>query len=158
MGRPRPGPSAKSNPLQAPCPLLNRVVFWGSRRGGFGEEIALGEVGWTGREKEKGCPKQGGLLGWGLSLIWAAAAICYPNSCRPRFSGEYLVFEVIQDACRSKKENASVYWNATLSCPFTASNYANLYLVPISFWSRSGCWPCLGFTILSRFTGVHLSL
>ena len=41
--------------------------------------------------------------------------------------------------------NPSVYWGATLSCPLMASNYANLYLVPISFWSRSGCWAFLGF-------------
>ena len=45
--------------------------------------------------------------------------------------------------------NPSVYWGATLSCSFTASNYADSYLVPISFWSRSGCWPCLGIIILS---------
>ena len=42
--------------------------------------------------------------------------------------------------------------------PFMASNYANLYLVPISFWSRSGCWPCLGIFIQSRFSGVRLVL
>ena len=76
------------------------------------------------------------------SSIWAAAEICYPNSCRSRFSGVYLVFEVSQDACRSNKEN---HRNATLSCPFMASNYANSYLVLISFSSRSGCWECLGF-------------
>ena len=33
----------------------------------------------------------------------------------------------------SNKENPSVYWHATLSCPLMASNYATLYLVPISF-------------------------
>ena len=43
------------------------------------------------------------------------------------------------------KEKPNVYWNATLSCPFMASNDANLYLVPILLWSPSGCWPRLGF-------------
>ena len=56
----------------------------------------------------------------------------------------YLVFEVFQDAWCSNKEKPSVFWHATLSCPLMASNYANSYLVPISFWSCSGCWPCLG--------------
>ena len=50
------------------------------------------------------------------------AAFNYLKSCRSRFSGVYLIFEVFQDACHSKKENPSVYWIATLSCPFTASN------------------------------------
>ena len=31
-----------------------------------------------------------------------------------------------------------------LVCPLVASNYANSYLIPISFRSRSGCWPFLG--------------
>ena len=59
----------------------------------------------------------------------------YPNSCRSRFSGVCLVFEVFQAACRSNKENPSVYWNAALSCPFMASNMQ----IRISFRSRSGC-------------------
>ena len=74
-----------------------------------------------------------------------AAEIYYPTSCRSCFSSVHLVFEEFQDAWRSNKENPSAYWNATLSCPFVASNHANSYLVPISFWSRSGCWPCLEF-------------
>ena len=47
----------------------------------------------------------------------------------------------------SNKENPSAYWYAALSgqCPCMASNDVNSYLVPISFWSLSGCWPCLGF-------------
>ena len=73
----------------------------------------------------------------------------YWNSCRSRFSGVYLVFEVFQDTWHSNKENPGVYWNATLSCPVMASNYAKLYLVPISIWSHSGCWPCLGFLSIS---------
>ena len=52
----------------------------------------------------------------------------------PKFMPIYLVFKVFQEALRAKKENANVYWN----------------VVPISFWSRSGCWPCLGFLILSH--------
>ena len=61
------------------------------------------------------------------------------------FSGVYLVFEVFQDAWRSNKENPSVYWNATLPCPFMASNYANWYLVPISFWMLT--MPCIFYPI-----------
>ena len=52
--------------------------------------------------------------------------------------------------------NPSSYWNAALSvsCPFMASNYANSYLVPISFWSRSGCWPCLKHFPISFYRRV----
>ena len=49
-------------------------------------------------------------------------------------------FGVFQDAWRSNKESPSVYWNATLSCPFMASDYANLYLVPILFWMLTMPW------------------
>ena len=49
------------------------------------------------------------------------------------FSGVYLVFEVFQDTWRSNNNNPGAYWNAALSCPFMASNYANSHLVPISF-------------------------
>ena len=93
-----------------------------------------------------------------MAHMWAAAQVCDLNSCQSRFSGVYLDFQVFQDTWRSSKENPSAYWNAALSCPFKASNYANSYLVRISFWSRSGCWPCLGFFILSRFTGMYLFL
>ena len=85
--------------------------------------------------------------GWGSGIgadFWAAAEIDYQNSCQSRLSGVYLVSGVFQDTWRSNKENPSVYWGATLSCPLMASNCANSYLVPISFWSRSGCWPFLG--------------
>ena len=71
-----------------------------------------------------------------------------------RFSGVYLVFDVIQDTWCSNKEDPSVYWNAALSCPFMASNYANSYLVPNSFWMLTMPW----ISILSCFTGVHLVL
>ena len=91
-------------------------------------------------------------------FTWAAAQIICLNSCQSRFSGVHLVLQVFRDIWPSNKENPSVYWHATLSCPFMASNYANSYLVPISFWSRSGCWPCLGFFIRSRFSGAHLVL
>ena len=57
-------------------------------------------------------------------------------------------FEVFQDAWRSNKENCSAHWNATLSCPLMASNYANSYLVPISFWMLTMLW-----IFLSRFKG-----
>ena len=43
-------------------------------------------------------------------------------------SGVYLVFVVFQDNWRSNKENRSVSWNAALSCPSMASNYADSYL------------------------------
>ena len=64
--------------------------------------------------------------------------IYYQNSCQSCFSGVYLVFEVFQDTLQSNKENPSVYWHATLSCPLMASNCANVYVVLISFRSRSG--------------------
>ena len=47
------------------------------------------------------------------------------------FRRVYEFFEMFQDACCSIKENPSVYWEATLSCPFMALNYANSYLVLI---------------------------
>ena len=53
---------------------------------------------------------------------------------------KYLIYEVFLDARRSNKENPSVYWKVTLSCPFMASNYVNPYLVLVSFWSHSGIW------------------
>ena len=64
----------------------------------------------------------------------------YQNSCQSCFSGVYLVFEVFQDTWRSNKDNPSVCWHVTLSCPFMASNYVNLYLVPISFWMLNMPW------------------
>ena len=64
------------------------------------------------------------------------------HSCRFCSSSVYFVFEASQNTWHSNKENPSVYWNATLSYPLIASNYANLCLVQISFRSRSGCWPC----------------
>ena len=76
---------------------------------------------------------------------WAEAEFCYLNSYRSCSSGVHLVFEVFQDTSHSNKESPSLCWHASLSCPFMGSNDANLYLVPISFWSRSGCWPFLGF-------------
>ena len=64
----------------------------------------------------------------------------YQNSCQFRSSGGYLVVEVFRVIWNSNEGKRSVYWNATLSCPLMVSNYANLYLVPISFW----CWSFLG--------------
>ena len=63
------------------------------------------------------------------------------NSRQSRFSGVCLVFdEVFQDTCRSNKESPSACWNAALSCPFMASNYANSYVVLISFWMLTMPW------------------
>ena len=58
-------------------------------------------------------------------------------SWKSRFSGVYLVLEVFPDTWNSNKENPSVYWNATLSCPLMASNYANLYLVNLAVMPHS---------------------
>ena len=50
-----------------------------------------------------------------------------------------LVFQVCISFLRCFRTPAAptrkilVNWNATQSCPFMASNYANSYLVPISF-------------------------
>ena len=68
---------------------------------------------------------------------WAGAEIYHQYSCWSCLSGVYLVFEVFQETWHSNKENPSVCWHATLSYPLLASNYAHLYLVPISFCSRS---------------------
>ena len=75
--------------------------------------------------------------------IWAAAEMYYLNVCQSRFSGVYLVFKVFQEIWWLNKENRGVL--ECYPCPSMPSNCANSYLVPISFWSRSGCWPCLGF-------------
>ena len=66
-------------------------------------------------------------LATSLKITRAAAETYHQNSRRlSRFSGD------------SNKENSSASQNATLSCPLLASNYAESYLVPISFCSRSG--------------------
>ena len=74
------------------------------------------------------------------------------------FSGVYLVLWVFRDIWPSKKENPSVYWHATLSCPFMASNYANFVsrsdLVLISLWMLTMPWifyPISLFRRASRF-------
>ena len=74
-----------------------------------------------------------------------------PNSCQSRFSGVYLVLGVFRDIWPSNKENPSVYWHATLSCP----SWPQTMQICISFRSRSRCWPCLGFFLWSCFSGVH---
>ena len=67
----------------------------------------------------------------------------------------YLVFEFFQDTWHSSNENPSASWHATLSCPLMASNYANAYLVPISFWMPSTTWtfqePISFYRRVSRF-------
>ena len=55
-------------------------------------------------------------------------------------SGVHVVFEVFQDTWHSNKENPSVYWHATLSCPSMASNSANVYLFAISLWMLTIPW------------------
>ena len=72
--------------------------------------------------------------------------ICHPQIWEIWASG---------DIWPSNKQNPTVYWGATLSCPFMASNNANSYLVPISFWMLTMAW--ISF-ILSRFTGMFLVL
>ena len=66
----------------------------------------------------------------------------------------YLVFDVFQDAWCPNKDKPSIFWNATLSCPFMASNDANSYVVPISFWMLTMPWifyPISFFRRVSRF-------
>ena len=61
---------------------------------------------------------------------------------------------MFQDTWRSNKENPSADWNAALSCPFMASNYANSHLVPISFWMLTMPWifnPISFYRRVSRF-------
>ena len=55
------------------------------------------------------------------------------------------IAQVFQDICHSNKQNASVSWNPALSCPLMASDFASLYLVLISFRSRSGADHSLDF-------------
>ena len=84
------------------------------------------------------------------------------------FSDVDLLLEVFQDIFHSNKANPSSSLNAILSCPFIASNYANGYLVPISFWMLTipcnfwgefeGIFQWYSGSFLSRFTGVYLSL
>ena len=60
----------------------------------------------------------------------------------------------VQDTWRSNKESPSVYWGLPCLVPW----WPQMMQIRISFWSRSGCWPFLGFFVLSRFTGLHLFL
>ena len=70
----------------------------------------------------------------GTFSMWASAELYYQNSRQSHFSGVYLLFEVFQDTWRPHKQNPRVDWHATLSCPLMASDDANSYLFPISFW------------------------
>ena len=74
------------------------------------------------------------------------------------FSGAHLVFEVFQDTWHFNKENPSVYWIASLSCPLMASYYANRCIVltiPCPLWNPRGVGNAGCF--LSRFASVHLA-
>ena len=80
----------------------------------------------------------------------------------------YLVFEVFQDTWRSNKENPSVYWGATLSCPLLASNLYKFVscsdLVLISFlaadhaldFSYLALQACISFCRVSDKSGTLL--
>ena len=62
---------------------------------------------------------------------------------------------------RFNKENPSVYWHATLPCAFMASNYANSYLVPISFWMLNIPWmfyPISFCKRVSRFVVIQTNV
>ena len=79
------------------------------------------------------------------------------------FWAMYLVFEVFQDIWHIDMENPNVFWNSTLSCPSMASKYANLYLVPISFWMLTIYLEAISFyrrasQILAVQTRVALSV
>ena len=79
----------------------------------------------------------------------------------PKFMLISLSGKVFHGIWHSNKENSSASWNAALSCPLRPSNFANWYLVLISFRSRSGADHSLEFSagsFLFRFTGVHLVL
>ena len=89
-----------------------------------------------------------------LPTTWPAAEICYPNSCRSCFSGLHLFCEVFQDGDRSSKEILV----GTGMLPCLVPSWPQIMQIRISFRSRSdlcsGCWRCLGFFILSRFSSV----
>ena len=70
-----------------------------------------------------------------------------------RSSGVHLVFEAFPDTRPSNRENPSVCWNATLSCPLMVTNYTNLHLVPISFWMLTISLNFLG-TQEAQFQGI----
>ena len=70
-------------------------------------------------------------------LILAAAEIYYQNSCKSQACISFLrCFRASGAPIRKILVHTL---NAAMSWPFVASNYANSYLVPISFWTRSGC-------------------
>ena len=84
------------------------------------------------KEEKKECAKKGGYMSGGAN--------CLSDSCQSCFSGVHLVLSAFRDIRPSNKENPSVYWHATLSCPFLASKHATSYLVPISFWMLTMPW------------------
>ena len=56
------------------------------------------------------------------------------------------------------KQYRGASWIDALSCPLMASNYANLYLVPFSFWSRSGDEHACSQELLSPVVFIWMSL
>ena len=66
-------------------------------------------------------------------FTWAAAEMYYQNSCRSRFSGVYLGFEVFQDAWRSNKE--ILVYPGMLPC--LVPSWSQIMQIRISFRSRS---------------------
>ena len=53
-----------------------------------------------------------------MAVVVSSAFWNYLNSCQSRFSGVYLVFEVLQDTdWHSNKGNPGVFWIAALPCP-----------------------------------------
>ena len=80
----------------------------------------------------------------GIGTTRAAAEINYLNSCRSRFSGVFLVFEVFQTISGAPTRNPSVYWGATQSCPLMALKLCKFVsrsdLVLISFWMLTIPW------------------
>ena len=77
---------------------------------------------------------------WLMAFSFEHVDFFYESSCQSRFSGVHLVLQVFHDIWYSNKESPGACWNATLSCPSMASNYANLYLALISFWMLTVPW------------------
>ena len=76
---------------------------------------------------------------------WAAAGIYFQNSCRSRFSGVYLVFEVFRTPGVPIRK--IIVYTGVLPC--LGPSWPQNLQIRISFCSRSGCWSFLGlFTCL----------
>ena len=116
-------------------------------RGGSTASWVLG-VGCTpGRPENLRCNEHG--------VMWAAAQIIYLNSCQSRFSGVCISFYRCFGTFGPPIRKLLAY---TGMLPCLVPSWPQSMQLRFSFRSRSGCWPCLGFSILSRFSGVYLSL